>query len=182
MACRGCVAPDTVQWVRTASSALPRAPVAAAFVHIPLPEFVQAWNSGVSRGGKGETTCCPACNTRASAALRCVARCQIVHALVCSRNNLGLATYLATTFVDLTCCPVRNTHAYADVRCCWLQGSHGVLGHDHAVMLKGRAVPQCEALCCGVRENADMVMGDDEDGMLRMQAGGGGRHFQWPRP
>lgn len=61
--CRGCVAPDVVNWVQRQAKSLPRVPVSAAFVHIPVPEFLRAWNSGSSVGMKAEAVCCPSCNS-----------------------------------------------------------------------------------------------------------------------
>eukprot|EP00892_Ulva_mutabilis_P003758 jgi/Ulvmu1/1754/UM117_0031.1 len=65
----GCVAPDVVNWLQRQAKSLVPAPVSAAFVHIPVPEFVHAWNSGSAVGMKGEASCCPSCNSGAYGAL-----------------------------------------------------------------------------------------------------------------
>ena len=44
--------------MRRQAAALPRAP-SLAFVHIPVPEFAQAWGSAGANGTKGEPTGCP---------------------------------------------------------------------------------------------------------------------------
>ena len=57
--CRGCVANDIVDWVRQQAASLPRVP-SLAFVHIPIPQFSEAWSSGApANGTKGEDTGCP---------------------------------------------------------------------------------------------------------------------------
>lgn len=67
----GCVAPDAVQWFRQTAARLPAVPTAAAFVHIPVPEFINAWNRGSNvQGRKGESVCCPSCNSGLFDALR----------------------------------------------------------------------------------------------------------------
>jgi hypothetical protein len=72
--CRGCVTPETVAWVKRTAPQLPRVPASAAFIHIPLPEFVHAWNRGTNVAGtKGELICCPSCNSEVFSALRCSA-------------------------------------------------------------------------------------------------------------
>jgi len=58
LACRGCVAADTVAWVRQQAAALPRVP-SLAFIHIPLPQHFLAWNHGAVNGSKGELVGCP---------------------------------------------------------------------------------------------------------------------------
>lgn len=45
--CRGCVAKDTVQWVRDTAAGLPHVPTSLAFIHIPLPQFMGVWVGGV---------------------------------------------------------------------------------------------------------------------------------------
>lgn len=70
--CRGCVTPQTVSWLNARLARMPRAPTSAAFIHIPVPEFVRAWNRGVHVSGeKRELTCCPSCNSGALQTLRC---------------------------------------------------------------------------------------------------------------
>lgn len=72
--CRGCVTPQTVAWLKGQLPRLAPAAEAAAFIHIPVPEFIRAWNRGADvRGVKGELTCCPSCNSGAFAVLRCAA-------------------------------------------------------------------------------------------------------------
>jgi len=67
---RGCVAYDAVAWLeRSLPGAGP--PAAAAFVHILMPEFVDAWLHGTLHGHKGEDTCCPSCNTGLFDTLKC---------------------------------------------------------------------------------------------------------------
>jgi hypothetical protein len=51
---------------------MPRVATGASFIHIPLPEFVQAWNRGSAVvGGKFERTCCPSCDSGTLEALKC---------------------------------------------------------------------------------------------------------------
>ena len=70
--CKGCVTPQTVVWLQQVLLRLPPAPMAAAFVHIPLPEFIRAWNRGSQvQGAKGELTCCPSCNSGVARLLQC---------------------------------------------------------------------------------------------------------------
>ena len=69
---RGCVAPDTVAWVRQQAARLPRVP-SLAFVHIPLPQMAAAWNSGAAvNGSKGELVGCPGADSGFFAAARSV--------------------------------------------------------------------------------------------------------------
>ena len=64
--------PQTVDWVNERLPSLPEVPTAALFAHIPLPEFIAAWNKGSDvRGTKGEFTCCPSCSSGVLAAMRC---------------------------------------------------------------------------------------------------------------
>lgn len=57
--CRSCVGGDIVEWVRQQAALLPRVP-SLAFVHIPIPQFSEAWSSGApANGTKGEETGCP---------------------------------------------------------------------------------------------------------------------------
>lgn len=63
--------PDVVNWLRKEASALQPVPVSAAFVHIPVPEFLTAWNSGTAVGRKAEAVCCPSCNSGIYRALVC---------------------------------------------------------------------------------------------------------------
>lgn len=67
---RGCVGPDTVAWFDSAATQV--AVPGAAFVHIPLPEFLDAWrNTGNdAKGGKFEAIGCPRENTRLFEILR----------------------------------------------------------------------------------------------------------------
>eukprot|EP01025_Chloroclados_australasicus_P017529 TRINITY_DN18953_c1_g1_i1.p1 TRINITY_DN18953_c1_g1~~TRINITY_DN18953_c1_g1_i1.p1 ORF type:complete len:418 (-),score=47.86 TRINITY_DN18953_c1_g1_i1:209-1399(-) len=55
----GCVANDTVQWLSTTSSQLPQTQSQLLFIHIPIAESMTLWNSGVTRGQKGEDVNCP---------------------------------------------------------------------------------------------------------------------------
>ena len=61
--CRGCVPADAVEWVRQQAAALPRVP-SLAFIHIPIPQFAEAWTSGAPASGtKGELSGCPLADT-----------------------------------------------------------------------------------------------------------------------
>lgn len=52
-----------MDWVRQQAAALPRVP-SLAFVHIPLPQFSEAWSAGApANGTKGEETGCPLADT-----------------------------------------------------------------------------------------------------------------------
>ena len=55
--CRGCVGQSTVNWLATQAAQLSLPGL--AFVHIPIPEFVTAWNAGLVRGSKAEPVNCP---------------------------------------------------------------------------------------------------------------------------
>ena len=59
----GCVASSTVHWANTTAPKLPNVPISMAFVHIPVPESLQAWLSPRSVGIKGESCNCPSLNT-----------------------------------------------------------------------------------------------------------------------
>jgi hypothetical protein len=72
--CRGCVPPQTVKWLQGSAAALPPVDTALAFAHIPVPEFINGWNSGTSDGRKGEAVCCPSCNSGLLEVLRCACR------------------------------------------------------------------------------------------------------------
>lgn len=67
--CRGCVPSGTVDWVVERASALPRVP-SLAFIHIPLPQFRELWNSQPTRGTKGEAVACPLRDTGVYEAFR----------------------------------------------------------------------------------------------------------------
>ncbi|KAL4452418.1 hypothetical protein ABPG75_008080 [Micractinium tetrahymenae] len=58
----GCVPVDTVEWVRQQAALLPRVP-SLAFVHIPLPQHMLAWERGPVNGTKGEMVGCPGMDT-----------------------------------------------------------------------------------------------------------------------
>lgn len=53
---------DTVDWVRQQAARLPRVP-SLAFVHIPLPQHMLAWERGAVNGTKGEMVGCPGVDT-----------------------------------------------------------------------------------------------------------------------
>ena len=56
----GCVGEDTLTWMKEQASLMPRVP-SMGFVHIPVPQVMEAWNSyGVVYGYKGEYNSCPA--------------------------------------------------------------------------------------------------------------------------
>lgn len=59
---RGCLPVDTVEWVRQQAARLPRVP-SLAFVHIPLPQHMLAWERGPVNGTKGEMVGCPGLDT-----------------------------------------------------------------------------------------------------------------------
>ncbi|KAL4420875.1 hypothetical protein ABPG77_002834 [Micractinium sp. CCAP 211/92] len=65
----GCVPSGTVDWVVEQASALPRVP-SLAFIHIPLPQFRELWNSQPTRGTKGEAVACPLRDTGVYEAFR----------------------------------------------------------------------------------------------------------------
>lgn len=58
----GCVPADTVDWVRQQAARLPPVP-SLAFVHIPLPQHMLAWERGAVNGTKGEMVGCPGVDT-----------------------------------------------------------------------------------------------------------------------
>ncbi|GMH44892.1 hypothetical protein BSKO_12849 [Bryopsis sp. KO-2023] len=60
----GCVGEDTVHWFDHLASKQSPLP-GAAFIHIPLPEFLDGWrfNNGTATGGKFEPVSCPRANT-----------------------------------------------------------------------------------------------------------------------
>ncbi|KAK9806513.1 hypothetical protein WJX73_005719 [Symbiochloris irregularis] len=66
----GCVGPSTVRWL-SAQHKLADVP-ALAFVHIPPPEFMAAWNSGDVRGSKSEPVNCPSGDSGLLQALKAV--------------------------------------------------------------------------------------------------------------
>lgn len=59
----------TVDWVLERAAALPRVP-SLAFVHIPLPQFRELWNSQPTLGSKGEAVACPLRDTGVFEAFR----------------------------------------------------------------------------------------------------------------
>lgn len=59
----------TVDWVAEVAAALPRVP-SLAFIHIPLPQFRELWNSQPTRGAKGEAVACPLRDTGVYEAFR----------------------------------------------------------------------------------------------------------------
>lgn len=73
------MSPDIVNWVKQEASRLQAVPVSAAFVHIPVPEFLQAWNHGTSVGMKTEAVCCPSCNSGLYQTLVCVPHTPLSH-------------------------------------------------------------------------------------------------------
>jgi len=69
----GWIARDQIDWYEQAAQRVPRrngvtAP-ALAFLHIPLPEFNEVWDSQPCRGVKYEEVCCPKVNSGFFAAL-----------------------------------------------------------------------------------------------------------------
>ncbi|KAL4419342.1 hypothetical protein ABPG75_005873 [Micractinium tetrahymenae] len=65
----GCVPSGTVDWVAERAAALPHVP-SLAFIHIPLPQFLELWNSQPTRGSKGEAVACPLRDTGVFEAFR----------------------------------------------------------------------------------------------------------------
>ena len=55
---RGCVEMQTLFWLNRTVRALPAVP-SLAFVHVPVPEFMEVWNKGLARGSKHEDVNCP---------------------------------------------------------------------------------------------------------------------------
>lgn len=49
---------QTIWWLKRTIQALPKVPQ-LAFVHVPVPEFMELWNKGLARGSKHETVNCP---------------------------------------------------------------------------------------------------------------------------
>lgn len=66
---RGCVSPEVLGWVQRTADALPTVP-SLAFIHIPVPQFMQLWNQHHTNGSKGEPVGCPLFDTRAFDTLR----------------------------------------------------------------------------------------------------------------
>jgi hypothetical protein len=60
-AARGCVQQDTLRWAQGQAAQLPRVATSAAFIHIPVPQFMYGylWGGGYN-GSKGEAVNCPA--------------------------------------------------------------------------------------------------------------------------
>ncbi|PRW60250.1 ser thr phosphatase family [Chlorella sorokiniana] len=58
----GCVAPDTLAWLDETSAGLPRLP-SLVFVHIPIPQFNDAWYDAPTVGRKEEDVACSARDT-----------------------------------------------------------------------------------------------------------------------
>ena len=105
--------PQTVEWLKRAARVVPPAQAAAAFVHIPLPEFVRAWNRGGHVvGQKGELTCCPSCNSGTLAALRyvdCLWKGGTTGAEIASRSS--------TCRFCIQSCPIALQHLNGAVQC-----------------------------------------------------------------
>lgn len=57
-ACRGCVGSRTLEWVKSTAAHLPRVP-SLAFIHIPVPQLVDAYNHFPTVGQKNEGVTCP---------------------------------------------------------------------------------------------------------------------------
>ena len=49
---------QTIWWLNRTVRALPSVP-SLAFVHVPVPEFMELWNKGLARGSKHEDVNCP---------------------------------------------------------------------------------------------------------------------------
>lgn len=62
---------ETVEWLRRSATQLPRVP-SLAFVHIPLPQFKDAWNRSPANGTKAELVGCPQVDSGLFEVLRCV--------------------------------------------------------------------------------------------------------------
>ncbi|KAK9918079.1 hypothetical protein WJX75_001042 [Coccomyxa subellipsoidea] len=65
----GCVERPTIWWMNRTLAALPKVP-SLAFVHVPVPEFMDVWNRGLARGSKHEPVNCPMSDTGLFAALK----------------------------------------------------------------------------------------------------------------
>lgn len=70
----GWVREDQVRWFSRSMRHLAAAPATAAtpvlvFLHIPLPEYVEVWKTGLCLGEKNEAVCCPNINTGLFAAM-----------------------------------------------------------------------------------------------------------------
>ena len=70
----GWVREDQVRWCSRTLRSLAAAPATArtpvlAFLHIPLPEYVEVWQTGSCLGEKHEAVCCPNINTGLFAAM-----------------------------------------------------------------------------------------------------------------
>lgn len=55
---RGCVEGPTIWWMNRTAQQLPKVP-SLAFVHVPVPEFMELWNRGLAKGSKHESVNCP---------------------------------------------------------------------------------------------------------------------------
>ena len=69
-------------WVRRTARRLPRVP-SLAYVHIPVPQFMAAWNGGPTLGSKQEDVACPLVETGLFDAAR---RAPTFVVLVCAAN------------------------------------------------------------------------------------------------
>ena len=115
--CRGCVAPSALAWVRRMCEKLPTVP-SLAFIHIPVPQFMEAWNEHATNGSKGEPVGCPLLDTRAFDVLRQVGQTQ--SGLACTWHSVepgAKSQFLA---------PKKPKHAYA---CCKVLFKHSVRLH-----------------------------------------------------
>ena len=70
----GWVREDQVRWFSRTMRGLAAAPATAetpvlVFLHIPLPEYVEVWKTGLCLGEKHEAVCCPNINTGLFAAM-----------------------------------------------------------------------------------------------------------------
>ncbi|CAL8463973.1 g3508 [Coccomyxa elongata] len=65
----GCVERPTIWWMNGTLVRLPRVP-SLAFVHVPVPEFMEVWNRGAARGSKHEPVNCPMSDTGLFKALK----------------------------------------------------------------------------------------------------------------
>lgn len=59
----------TIWWMNRTQQHLPKVP-SLAFVHVPVPEFMDLWNRGAARGSKHETVNCPMHDSRLFRAAR----------------------------------------------------------------------------------------------------------------
>ena len=59
----------TIWWMNRTLSGLPKVP-SLAFVHVPVPEFMEVWNRGSARGSKHEPVNCPMSDTGLFGALK----------------------------------------------------------------------------------------------------------------